>query len=65
MMAMIKQVAVTKGESEFIARSLKLLRSDIKEEIRLHGDDSGISNSHVRILDKIIPKFEMKGDKHK
>ena len=50
-------VAVTKGEASFIARSLKLLRNDIKQEIQMHGDDSGISDSHVRVLDKIIPKF--------
>ena len=24
----------------------------------MHGDDSGISDSHVRVLDKIIPKFD-------
>ena len=50
-------VTVTKGEASFITRSLKLLRNDIKQEIQMHGDDSGISDSHVRVLDKIIPKF--------
>jgi len=50
-------VTVTKGEALFIERSLKLLRNDIKQEIQMHGDDSGISDSHVRVLDKIIPKF--------
>jgi hypothetical protein len=53
-----KKVNVTHGESLFIARSLKLLRNDIKQEIQMHGDDSGISDSHVRVLDKIIPKFD-------
>ena len=51
-------VTVTKGEALFIERSLKLLRNDIKQEIQMHGDDSGISDSHVRVLDKIIPKFD-------
>ena len=52
-------VVVTKGESLFIARSLRLLRNDIKEEIRMHGDDDeGGSDAQVRVLDKIIPKFE-------
>ena len=51
-------VVVTKGESLFIARSLKLLRNEIREEIRLHGDEDGGSDAHVRMLDKIIPKFD-------
>ena len=52
-------ITVTIGEALFIARSLKLLRNDIKQEIKMHGDDSGISNSHVIVLDKIIPKFNV------
>ena len=51
-------VTLTTGEASFIARSLKLLRNDIKQEIQMHGDDSGISDSQVRVLDLIIPKFD-------
>ena len=48
----------TKGESLFIEQALKNVRSEIKNAIKEHGDDDGGYDAHVRILDKIISKFE-------
>ena len=50
---------VTKGESSFIARALTILRSDIKQDIKEHGDEDGGQDAHVRILNAIIPKFKL------
>ena len=50
-------IKVTKGEASYIARALTLLRSDLKQEIKEHGDEDGANDAHVRILDRIIPKF--------
>jgi hypothetical protein len=47
----------TKGESLFIATSLERLRSDIRHAMQEHGDDDGGYDAHIRILDKVIPKF--------
>ena len=52
-------ITVTKGESSFIARALTILRSDIKQDIKEHGDEDGGQDAHVRILNSIIPKFKL------
>ena len=52
-------ITVTKGESSFIARALTILRSDIKQDIKEHGDEDGGQDAHVRILNAIIPKFKL------
>ena len=56
-------IKVTKGEASYIARALTLLRSDLKQEIKEHGDEDGANDAHVRILDRIIPKFLVFFDK--
>ena len=54
-----RQITVTHGESMFIATSLEQLRSEVNHAIREHGDDDGNYDAHIRILDKIIPKFQV------
>ena len=51
------QIVVTHGESLFIATSLERLRSDIRQAMKEHGDDDGGYDAHIRVLDKVIPKF--------
>lgn len=51
------ELTLTKGEASYIAHVLASLRSDLRQEIEEHGDDDGITDAHVRILNKIIPKF--------
>ena len=52
-------IMVTKGESSFIARALTILRSDIKQDIKEHGDEDGVLDAHIRILNAVIPRFEI------
>ena len=53
-----KQINLTHGESLFIATSLERLRSVILEQaMKEHGDDDGGYDAHIRVLDKVIPKF--------
>ncbi len=47
----------TKGESLFITESLKRLRSDSAQAIKVLGDEDGSYDAHIRMLDKIILKF--------
>jgi len=51
------KLTVTKGEASYIAHTLASLRSNLRQEIEEYGDDDGITDAHVRILNKIIPKF--------
>ena len=53
-------VVVTRGESIFIRDALRQLQIEIQQEIDTVGDsEDGRSDTHVRILDKIIPKFNV------
>lgn len=53
-------VVVTRGESIFIRDALRQLQIEIQQEIDTVGDsEDGRSDAHVRILDKIIPKFNV------
>ena len=55
----------TKGESLFITESLQLLRNEIKQIIKEHGDDDdGGYDAHIRILNKIILKFSTASMQH-
>ena len=53
-------VVVTRGESIFIRDALRQLQIEIQQEIDTVGDsEDGRSDAHVRILEKIIPKFNV------
>ena len=53
-------VVVTRGESIFIRDALRQLQREIQQEIDTVGDDEGgMSDAYVRILEKIIPKFNV------
>jgi len=54
-----RTIEFTHGETLFLRRALKILRSDINQEIDMYGDEDGRSTSHIRVLDKIIPKLNV------
>jgi hypothetical protein len=55
-----RAVVVTRGESIFIRDALRQLKSEIQQEIDTVGDDEGgMSDAYVRILERIIPKFNV------